>query len=171
MRCQLLYYFQKRDSESCSFDRISQVFAAYGLWGLVIYMVVCMPTWPTPRLLIARGRSHIVILVKTTTARIVFMFLKITEKLIGRNRRIAICYSCMIHPIEGASQSGNLRLYHFASPLRRQNHRFCLYVPRWGWIIQLHYLASATSIVISISETVMLMKNVIRGLQFMIGCV
>ena len=30
----------------------------------------------------------------------------------------------------GASQGGNLRFYHPASPLRRQNQRFCLNVPR-----------------------------------------
>ena len=38
--------------------------------------------------------------------------------------------STIIRCISGASQRDNLRLYHAASPLRRQNRRFCLNVPR-----------------------------------------
>jgi len=38
---------------------------------------------------------------------------------------------CKKHHISEASRCDNLRLYHIASPLRRQNQRFCLYVPQY----------------------------------------
>ena len=41
--------------------------------------------------------------------------------------------SCVFRNVSGASQGGNLRLYHLASPLRRRKFafgKFCLYVPQ-----------------------------------------